>query len=150
MRGAILGLLAVAYHFLTICLHFPYHCLLTVTCAGWIARCEGSHFGVAGGCLPYPYHLLTISFQFAYYLLNVQVGEQDVGGAILGLLAVAYHFFTICLHFPYHWLTICYMRRMDSKMRSHFGVDGGCLPYPYHLLTLSSPFAYYLLHVQDG
>ena len=47
-------------------------------------------------------------------------GEQYVRGATLGLLAVAYHFLTICLHFP------------------------------YQLLTLSLPVAYYLLHVQDG
>jgi len=73
--------LPFAYTFLTIC-------LLSVTCAGWIARREGSSFGVAGGCLPFPYHLLTLSLPFAYYLLHVQDGEQDVRGAILGLLAV--------------------------------------------------------------
>jgi len=70
-------------------------CLLSVACAGWIARCEGSHFGVAGSCLPFPYHLLTLSLPFAYYLLHVQDGQQDVRGTILGLLAVAYHFLTM-------------------------------------------------------
>ena len=83
--------LPLAYTFLTICLLF-------VSCAGWIARCEGGHFGVAGGCLPFPYHLLTLSLPFAYYLLHVQDGEQDVRGAILGLLAVGYHFLTMAFN----------------------------------------------------
>ena len=63
--------LPFAYSILTIC-------LLAVACAGWMARCEGSHSGVAGGCLRLPYHLLTLSLPFAYYLLHVQDGEQDV------------------------------------------------------------------------
>ena len=69
--------LPFAYTFLTIC-------LLSVSCAGWRARCEGSHFGVVGGCPPFPYQLLTLSLPFAYYLSHVQDGEQDVRGAILG------------------------------------------------------------------
>ena len=175
--------LPFVYTFLTIC-------LLSVSCAGCIARGEGSHFGVAGGCLPFPYHLLALSLSVAYYLLHVQDGEQDVMGAILGLLAVANHFPTIWLHFPYQLLTIRYMCRMESNVwgepfwgcwrlptislpfaytflticllyvtcagwiarceGSHFGIAGGCQPFPYHLLTLPLPCAYYLLHVQDG
>ena len=81
----------------------------------------------------------------------MQDGEQDVRGAILGLLAVAHHFLSICLHFPYHLLINCYMcERMTRFEGSHVGVAGGCLPFPYHLLTLSLPVAFYLLHVQDG
>ena len=177
--------------------------------AEWNAKCQGSHFGVAGGCIPFPYHVLTLSLPFAYCLSHVQDGEQDVRGAILGLLAVAmnrpsrggspmrdrkiqfcstrlianpqsklrlkiwrmlllgllmvayylltmplqsaYTFLTICLHIP----TICLLSVPRAGWRakcegSHFGVAGGCPPFPYHLLTLSLPFAYCLSLVQDG
>ena len=124
MRGAILGLLAAAYHFLTIRLHFPSICLLFVSCAGWKARCEGSHFGCAGGCRPFPYHLLTLSFPFAYCLSHVHDGEQHVREPFWDCWRLP----TISLPFAYSFLTICLLfvscagRRARSE-GSHFGVN---------------------------
>ena len=51
-----------------------------------ILRRFGSNFGVAGVCKPFPYQLLTIFFLFPYRLLHVRNSQQDVRGAIFGLL----------------------------------------------------------------
>ena len=103
----------------TISLPIPYHVLIislpTVTCVDLTAICEGSHFGVAGVCIPFPYQFLTMSLRFPYQLLHAQNWQQDVRGAILGLLVVAYQFLTMSSPFPYHFLTIS-------------------LTFPYHLL----------------
>ena len=66
MRGAILGVLAFAYHFLTKCLRSPDDFLTTCPMAELTAKCEGSRVGVVVGCMPCPaYHVLTISLPSA-------------------------------------------------------------------------------------
>ena len=130
--------LPFAYTFITIC-------LLSVSRAGWRARREGIHFGVAGGCIPFPYHVLTLSLPFAYCLSHVQDGEQDVRGAIVW---GCWRLPTISLPSAYTFLTICLLSVSCAGWRaryegSHFGVAGIayhfltiCLHVPYHLLTV--------------
>ena len=73
VRGAVLGVagclctisLPMAYHFLTISLP-------SATRADLTAKCEGSHFGFAGVCIPFPRQLLTMSVRFPHQLLHAQ------------------------------------------------------------------------------
>ena len=88
---------------------------------------------------PFPYHSLTIPLRFPYQVKHVQNRQQYVWGAIWGLLAVAYRFLTIPLPLPHNFLTMCNRCRIYSKMRGES--FGGCLPFPYDILTISLPCA---------
>ena len=89
--------------------------------------------GVFWGC----WWLPTISLPFPYYVLtnclplHVQNWEQDVRGAILGLLVFAYHFLTNFLPSPYNFFTSCTVAELTAKCEgSHFGIAYVCIPFP--------------------
>ena len=135
------------------------------------------HFGVAAGCIPFVYHLLTISLPVSDQVLHEQNRQQDMRGAILGLLVFGYHFRTISVPFftwaglttrcegshfgvagvcppcPYQFLSISLPIAARAETTaicegSHFGVAGVGIPFPYHFLSISLPFPYQLLHEQ--
>ena len=81
--------------------------------------------------------ILTIALLLPYWSLDVQNLQQDVRGAVLGLLAVP-------LQIPDHSLTISLLAATPAELAarcegSRFGVAGGfitnSLPFPYYFLT---------------
>ena len=132
-----MGLLQFAYHFLTTCVPCPYN-FVTVC---YMPRIDSKlRRGAVLGLLQFAYPFLTTCFPCPYNFLCYmpRVDSQMKRGFVSGMVLFAYHLLTNCSPCPYNVLTICYMCRIDSKLRGEPFWSCCCLH------TISLPIAYLL------
>ena len=136
MRGAILGLLVCVYHFLSNCLLVPYHFCITCYISEFTTRCQGSHSGVAGMCIPFPYHFFTKCLPSLHQLLaRCRVDNKMRGEPFWGCWCVC----TMPYNFLAIYLSIATCAELTTRcQRSNFGVAGVCIPFPYNLLHVQN------------
>ena len=106
MSGAVSGSLAVALPVLYITFLVS---LVVATRAELTAICEGSRFGVAGGCLASSLYYLMVSLVVA---TRAELTARCEGSRF----GVAGGFLTNSLHSPYGFLSGRHTGRIDSKM----------------------------------